>query len=367
MTAPTKDELLRAARQYVACTHMHHAIYIDGVLQDDPCARCALRDQIDAALAETLPELRTIKESQHDMASAVPAVDGGRSIPSGLVDAAPTPRTLPTRLRLDAEWFAVPPSHPEHGEFRETHAIEVEAADCIEQFERELANVRSHLLAKCETAWQRSDEAVARAMKAEAQLDRLKPGWEDSVSAQDFPLVKNQVLSLVNRICHIETEYFQGRCPIGGFDNAQGKLIDELLALCAPSAIRNTLSGAASSAPSEGADGASPSGPAPTPRTDAAAIHTPAPVPFKGEFVRVEFAQKLERELGAMILRCAAADRTANAAASSVGALDHMTRRCSAMFEAVAKCAGDRFDAINEQFKIEMDATRSARQDSKDD
>ena len=34
-----------------------------------------------------------------------------------------------------------------------------------------------------------------------------------------------------------------------------------------------------------------------TPRTDAAAIKTEAPAPFKGAFVRVEFARELEREL----------------------------------------------------------------------
>lgn len=34
--------------------------------------------------------------------------------------------------------------------------------------ERELADVRQHLLAKCETAWARADEATARAIRAEA-------------------------------------------------------------------------------------------------------------------------------------------------------------------------------------------------------
>ena len=63
--------------------------------------------------------------------------------------------------------------HRAYGKIGELRALHTEAADRIEQLERELAEVRTHLLAKCEQAWKMSDEATLRAMRAEAKCEEL--------------------------------------------------------------------------------------------------------------------------------------------------------------------------------------------------
>jgi hypothetical protein len=64
----------------------------------------------------------------------------------------------------------MPPSHPEHDEFRETHDIEVEAADRIDQLERELAATEA-----ARDQWMRQyEEASARSSTAPILEEALR-------------------------------------------------------------------------------------------------------------------------------------------------------------------------------------------------
>lgn len=72
---------LREARDYVAATHQHLITYTGGVKHQEPCARCELRDKIDAILAAPVPDsgdrtlLPGLKEAQKIIGNGSPRAD----------------------------------------------------------------------------------------------------------------------------------------------------------------------------------------------------------------------------------------------------------------------------------------------------